>query len=78
MVNYKNGKTKYNYDYLGSLYFDWQNYSSINRPVIYIGGQMEHRFHIVEKLGLTFDTSRFFLMEAGLMNILFFIALKVI
>lgn len=60
MVNYKNGKTKYNYDYLGSLYFDWQNYSSINRPVIYIGGQMEHRFHIVEKLGLTFDTSRSF------------------
>lgn len=60
MVNYKNGRVRYRNDCLGSLYFDWKNYSSINRPVIYIGGQMEHRLHLLEKSGITFDSSRTF------------------
>lgn len=60
MVNYKNGRMRYKNDCLGSLYFDWKHYSSINRPVIYIGGQMEHRLHLLEKTGFTFDASRAF------------------
>ncbi len=45
MVDYKSGKTRYTPDNLGSLYLDESKLSDNERPVIYIGGQMEHRIH---------------------------------
>ncbi len=54
MINYRSGKTKYQPNSLGSLYVDESSLSS-SSPVIYIGGQMEHRNHVLEKTGFTFD-----------------------
>ncbi len=50
MVDYKSGKTRYTPDNLGSLYLDESKLSDNERPVIYIGGQMEHRIHRLENI----------------------------
>ena len=55
MINYRNGKEKYKPNELGSLYIDRSKIDSGRRPIIYIGGQMEHRFHVIEQTGLSFD-----------------------
>lgn len=55
MINYKNGKTRYVPNNLGSLYVDESSLNSNEQPVIYIGGQMEHRCHILEQSGYTAD-----------------------
>lgn len=55
MINYRQGKTRYIPNELGSLYIDETKVNPNEQPVIYIGGQMEHRFHIVEQTGLTGD-----------------------
>lgn len=55
MINYRKGKERYKVNELGSLYFDRENYDSSRRPVIYIGGQMEHRLHTLEQSGYTAD-----------------------
>lgn len=55
MINYRQGKTKYKPNNLGSLYIDEKKLNSNEQPVIYIGGQMEHRCHILEQTGYTFD-----------------------
>lgn len=55
MINYRQGKTRYKLDELGSLYVDETKLNPNEQPVIYIGGQMEHRCHILEQTGLTQD-----------------------
>ena len=55
MINYRQGKTRYIPNELGSLYIDETKLSPNEQPVIYIGGQMEHRFHMIEQTGLTGD-----------------------
>ena len=55
MSNYRQGKERYKVNSLGSLYFNRQNYDSSKRPTIYIGGQMEHRLHLLEQTGFTSD-----------------------
>lgn len=40
---------------LGSLYIDKSKLKDTKQPIIYIGGQMEHRVHILEQSGYTFD-----------------------
>lgn len=55
MINYRQGKTRYKRDELGSLYVDETKLNSNEQPIIYIGGQMEHRCHILEQTGLTQD-----------------------
>lgn len=53
MENYRKGKERFIPNNLGSLYIK----EGINRenPTIYIGGQMEHRFHVIEQTGFTSD-----------------------
>lgn len=55
MVDYKKGKVRYIYNNLGSLYLDKSKLNNNERPIIYIGGQMEHRCHRLEQYGKTFD-----------------------
>ena len=55
MLNYRRGKGRYKVNELGSLYFDWTKYDQTKMPVIYIGGQMEHRLHILEQCGYSLD-----------------------
>lgn len=55
MLNYRQGKTKYKPNNLGSLYVDESKLNPNEQPIIYIGGQMEHRCHIAEQTGFTFD-----------------------
>lgn len=53
MVDYKEGKKRYKPNKLGSLYINKDKIGE--RPIIYIGGQMEHRLHLLEQIGKTFD-----------------------
>lgn len=58
MVNYKKDKERIKVNDLGSLYIDRSKINSYERPIIYIGGQMEHRLHRLEQSGFTFDASQ--------------------
>lgn len=53
MINYRKGKERFKPNDLGSLYLK-EGYDKEN-PTIYIGGQMEHRLHILEQTGFTGD-----------------------
>lgn len=55
MINYRNEKKRYKPNELGSLYIDEKKLNKNEQPIIYIGGQMEHRFHALEQTGYTFD-----------------------
>ncbi|HAB67428.1 MAG TPA: hypothetical protein DCE23_08685 [Firmicutes bacterium] len=55
MINYRKGKEKIKIDEYGSLYIDYDKINPNERPIIYIGGQMEHRCHILEQTGYTAD-----------------------
>lgn len=55
MINYRQGKKRYKPNILGSLYIDETKLNNNERPIIYIGGQMEHRCHILEQTGYTAD-----------------------
>lgn len=55
MINYRNGKARYKVSDLGSLYVDDRKKDS--DPIIYIGGQLEHRGHIIEQTGYTADNN---------------------
>lgn len=55
MINYRKDKQKYKINGLGSLYVDETKLSSHEQPIIYIGGQMEHRCHVIEQTGYTGD-----------------------
>lgn len=55
MSNYRTGKKRYKPNNLESLYIDESKLNPNEQPVIYIGGQMEHRFHILEQTGFTGD-----------------------
>ena len=55
MLDYRVGKKRYIPTNLGSLYVDESKLNDNERPVFYIGGQMEHRCHILEQTGKTFD-----------------------
>ena len=55
MINYRQDKKRYKPNKLGSLYIDESKLNPNEQPVIYIGGQMEHRCHIAEQTGFTFD-----------------------
>lgn len=55
MINYRAGKIRYKINDLGSLYVDHSKISENEQPIIYIGGQMEHRCHLLEKSGYTSD-----------------------
>lgn len=54
MYNYRENRELFKPNSLGSLYID-KEIDKNKRPVIYIGGQMEHRFHVVEQTGFTLD-----------------------
>lgn len=54
MINYRKGKERYIVNDLGSLYIDRDSIKD-DKIIIYIGGQMEHRFHVFEQSGYTFD-----------------------
>ena len=53
MDNYRKGKERFKPNNLGSLYIKGE-YNKEN-PTIYVGGQMEHRLHILEQTGFTGD-----------------------
>ncbi len=55
MFNYRKGKQRYKVDEYGSLYIDHSKINGNERPIIYIGGQMEHRCHVLEQSGFTAD-----------------------
>lgn len=55
MINYRNGKERFKPNKLGSLYVDQSKVNDGERPIIYIGGQMEHRCHVLEQTGFTGD-----------------------
>lgn len=55
MINYRSEKKRYKTNELGSLYIDEKKLCTDEQPIIYIGGQMEHRFHTLEQSGYTFD-----------------------
>ena len=55
MINYKKNRVRFKPNELGSLYLDMNKINDNERPVIYIGGQLEHRFHVIEGSGYTFD-----------------------
>ena len=55
MINYRQGKKRYKPNKLGSLYVDETKLNPNEQPVIYIGGQMEHRCHVAEQTGFTAD-----------------------
>lgn len=54
IVNYRNNRERIKVNSLGSLYVN-KKLDQNHRPIIYIGGQMEHRLHLLEQSGLTFD-----------------------
>jgi len=54
IINYKKGKKRYKINNLGSL-FIYENRIKEEEPTIYIGGQLEHRMHVLEKSGYTND-----------------------
>ena len=55
MVNYSANRERINVNSLGSLYID-KNIPKDSRIIVYIGGQMEHRLHVLENFtGITFD-----------------------
>ncbi len=54
MINYRKGKKRIKVDNLGSLYLDLDKIKEI-KTTIYIGGQMEHRCHLIEQSGFTND-----------------------
>ena len=55
MIDYRKGKERFKPNVLGSLYVDRAKVQEGERPVIYIGGQMEHRCHVLEQTGKTGD-----------------------
>ncbi len=55
MINYRKGKERYKPNELGSLYVNTSALDDNERPIIYIGGQMEYRLHIFEQTGITMD-----------------------
>lgn len=55
MLNYRDNKERIKVNEYGSLYVEHSKISDNVRPVIYIGGQMEHRCHVLEQTGYTFD-----------------------
>lgn len=55
MVNYKNNRKRFKPNALGSLYVN-EKIDNNKRPIIYIGGQMEHRCHLLEQSGKTIDS----------------------
>ena len=55
MYNYKKNRKRYQSDDLGSLYIDESKLNNQEQPIIYIGGQMEHRLHVLEQSGYTLD-----------------------
>lgn len=55
MLNYRDGKERIKADKYGSLYVDYNKISKNERPILYIGGQMEHRCHVLEQTGYTAD-----------------------
>lgn len=55
MENYRKNKKRYIPNNLGSLYVDESKLNPNEQPIIYIGGQMEHRCHVTEQTGFTFD-----------------------
>lgn len=54
MYNYRREKKRIKPNDLGSLYLS-NKIDQNKRPILYIGGQIEHRFHIIEQSGVTFD-----------------------
>lgn len=54
MENYRKNKERIKINEYGSLYFNRSKVIN-ERPLIYIGGQMEHRFHVFEQTGFTGD-----------------------
>lgn len=55
MLNYRKGKERIKVNNLGSLYVNYSKINDHERPIIYIGGQMEHRCHALEQSGFTAD-----------------------
>ena len=55
MINYKKGKIRYLTNGVGSLYIDESKLSSNERPIIYVGGQIEHRGQVLKQLGYLND-----------------------
>lgn len=55
MINYRKDKTRIKINEYGSLYIDHNKINDNERPIIYIGGQLEHRCHMLEQTGFTFD-----------------------
>lgn len=56
MPNYLTGRSTYKTDKYGSLHIDEKEVKKDNRrPMIYIGGQMEHLGHVLERTGWTGD-----------------------
>ncbi len=55
MINYRKGKERFKPNELGSLYVEKDTLKGNERPVIYVGRQMEHRCHVLEQTGLTGD-----------------------
>lgn len=56
MFDYRKNKERFIPNNLGSLYIDKSKLAGSEVPIIYIGGQMEQRFHIIEQTGYTFDS----------------------
>lgn len=54
IINYKKGKKRYKINNLGSLFLK-EDRLKYEEPTIYIGGQLEHRMHVLEKSGYTND-----------------------
>lgn len=50
MFDYREGKERYIPNKLGSLYVNKSKLNDNERPVIYIGGQMEYRYLCQEKV----------------------------
>lgn len=57
MINYRRNKVCYSPNALGSLYIDQEKVNADCQPIIYIGGQMEHRMHMTELNGYTSDSN---------------------
>lgn len=51
MIDYRKGRTRYKINNLGSLYIEENKKKDI--PTIFVGGQMEHRRHILEQTGFS-------------------------
>jgi len=55
LINYRIGKKRYKINELGSLYINTSKVSNNEQPIIYVGGQMDHRGHVLEKSSYTND-----------------------